>query len=65
MVFFKGLSNKLRFKSRRKRKKSYDNEYWYLSVGVEQEEVLEELTDVSLGIDLELKDLAICSDSKI
>jgi len=41
---------------------SYDNKYWYLSVGIEQEETKEELTDVSLGIDLGLKDLAICSD---
>lgn len=105
--FFKGLSDKPRFKSRRKSKKSfyndncklkvkegklvniekvgwiktneqiptnvkysnprisYDNKYWYLSVGVEQEEIIEELTDISLGIDLGLKDLAICSDSKV
>lgn len=105
--FFKGLSDKPRFKSRRKSKKSfyndniklkvkegnlvniekvgwiktneqlsigvkynnprisYDNKYWYLSVGVEQEEIQEELTDVSLGIDLGLKDLAICSNSTV
>ena len=44
---------------------SYDNKYWYLSVGVEQEEVKEELTNVSLGIDLGLKDLAICSDGTV
>ena len=102
--FFKGLSDKPRFKSKRKSKKSfyndnvklkvkegnlvniekvgwiktseqipvgvkysnprisYDNKYWYISVGIEKEEVQEELTDVSLGIDLGLKDLAICSD---
>ncbi|MCC0644983.1 MULTISPECIES: transposase [unclassified Clostridioides] len=102
--FFKGLSDKPIFKSRRKSKKSfyndncklkvkegklvniekvgwirtneqlptgvkysnprisYDNKYWYISVGIEQEEIKEELTDVSLGIDLGLKDLAICSD---
>lgn len=105
--FFKGLSDKPRFKSRRKSKKSfyndncklkvkegnlvniekvgwiktneqlpigvkysnprisYDNKYWYISVGIEQEEVQEELTDVSLGIDLGIKDLAICSDNKV
>lgn len=105
--FFKGLSDKPRFKSRRKSKKSfyndncklkvkegnlvniekvgwiktneqiptdvkysnprisYDNKYWYLSVGIEQEEVIEELTDISLGIDLGLKDLAICSDGTV
>ncbi|MEF9990947.1 MAG: RNA-guided endonuclease TnpB family protein [Romboutsia sp.] len=105
--FFKGLSDKPRFKSRRKSKKSfyndncklkvkegklvniekvgwiktneqlpigvkysnprisYDNKYWYLSVGIEQEEIQEELIDVSLGIDLGLKDLAICSDGTV
>ena len=41
---------------------SYDNKYWYISVGVEQEEIKDDLTDVSLGIDLGLKYLAICSD---
>ena len=101
--FFKGLSDKPRFKSRKRSRKSfyndnmklkvkdnklvniekvgwiktneqlpvdvkysnprisYDNKYWYLSVGIEQEEVQEELTDVSLGIDLGIKDLAVCS----
>ena len=86
--FFKGLSDKPRFKSRKRSKKSfyndnvklkvkdgrlvniekvgwikaneqlpigvkysnprisYDNKYWYLSVGIEQEEVKEELTNV-------------------
>ena len=105
--FFKGLSDKPRFKSRRKSKKSFyndncklkvkegklvniekvgwiktneqlpigvkysnprishDNKYWYISVGIEQEEIKEKLTDVSLGIDLGLKDLAICSDGTI
>lgn len=105
--FFKGLSNKPKFKSKRRSKKtfyhdnvklkvkedklvkiekvgwiktneqlpvgvkysnpriSYDNKYWYISVGIEQEEIKEELTDVSLGIDLGLKDLAICSDGTV
>lgn len=105
--FFKGVSDKPRFKSRRKSKKSfyndncklkvkegklvniekigwiktneqlpigvkysdprisYDNKYWYISVGIEQEEIKEELTDVSLGIDLGLKDLAICSNGEV
>lgn len=44
---------------------SYDNKYWYISVGIEQEEIQEELTEVSLGIDLGLKDLAICSDGTV
>ncbi|MDZ5034557.1 transposase, partial [Clostridium perfringens] len=105
--FFNGLSDKPRFKSRKKSKKSfyndnvklkvkenrlvniekvgwiktneqlpigvkysnprisYDNKYWYISVGIEKEEVKEDLTDVSLGIDLGLKDLAICSDGTV
>lgn len=105
--FFKGLSDKPRFKSRRKSKKSfyndncklkvkegnlvniekvgwiktneqlpigvkysnprisYDNKYWYISVGIEKEEIIEELTDISLGIDIGLKDLAICSDGTV
>ena len=104
--FFKGMSDKPKFKSRKKSKKSfyndtdklkvkhkevliekvgwvktneqipigvkytnprvsYDNKYWYISVGVEQEEIQEELTDVSLGIDLGIKDLAVCSDTKV
>ena len=44
---------------------SYDNKYWYISIGIEQEEIQEELTDVSLGIDLGLKELAICSNGKV
>ena len=44
---------------------SYDNKYWYISVGIEQEEIREELTDVSLGVDLGLKALAICSDGTV
>lgn len=41
---------------------SFDNKYWYLSVGVEIEEPTIELTDQSIGVDLGLKDLAICSN---
>ena len=105
--FFKGLSDKPRFKAKKRSKKSfyndnvklkvkdnklvniekigwiktneqlpigvkysnprisYDNKYWYISVGIEQEENQEELTDISLGIDLGLKDLAICSDGTV
>ncbi len=36
-----------------------------ISVGIEKEEVKEDLTDVSLGIDLGLKILAICSDGTV
>ena len=44
---------------------TYDNKYWYISVGVEVNKIQEELTDISLGVDLGLKDLAICSDGKV
>ena len=44
---------------------TYDNKYWYLSVGIEVDKKQEELTDISLGIDLGLKDLAVCSDGKV
>lgn len=36
-----------------------------MSVGIEQEEQHQELTNISLGIDLGLKDLAICSDGTV
>ena len=41
---------------------SYDNKYWYVSVGIEVEEPMAQLTDESLGIDAGVKDLAICSN---
>jgi putative transposase len=44
---------------------SYDNKYWYISVGIEQDEIKEDLTDVSLGIDLGLKELAVCSNGDV
>lgn len=44
---------------------SYDNKYWYISVGIEQKEIQEELTGISLGVDFSLKDLVVCSDGKI
>ena len=44
---------------------SYDNKYWYISVGIEQEEIQEELTNISLGIDLGVKELAVCSDGTV
>ncbi|GLV65784.1 transposase [Bacillus mycoides] len=103
--FFKGISDKPRFKSRKKSKPSFyndnvklkvkknqiwiekigwiktseqllmgckytnprvsfDGKYWYVSVGVEQEFSKENLTDASLGIDIGIKELAICSDSE-
>lgn len=44
---------------------TYDNKYWYISVGIEVDNKQEKLTDISLGIDLGIKDLAICSDKKV
>ena len=41
---------------------SYDNKYWYLSVGIEVEQPTVQLTGESLGIDVGVKDLAICSN---
>lgn len=45
---------------------SYDGKYWYLSIGYEaKEEPKPELSGVSLGIDLGVKDLAIVSDGRV
>ena len=44
---------------------TYDNKYWYISVGIDIELKKQELSYISLGIDLGLKDLAICSDGKV
>lgn len=104
--FFKGLSDKPRFKSRKNSKPSfyndngkfkvkskkvliekvgwiktneqlpigvkysnprisYDNKYWYISVGIEQKEIKEVLKDECIGIDVGIKNLAICSNGMI
>lgn len=100
--FFKGLTDKPRFKSRRKSKSSFyndnvklkvdgnkvliekvgwvvvsecipdekyynprvshDRKYWYLCVGIEESKPIVELNNVSLGIDVGIKELAVCSD---
>lgn len=44
---------------------SFDGKYWYLSVGVEKENPKVELTDESIGIDVGVKNLAICSNAMI
>ena len=44
---------------------TFDGKYWYLSVGYEVQENTVELTGESLGIDLGVKDLAICSNGKV
>ncbi|WP_251860246.1 transposase [Clostridium sp. Marseille-Q2269] len=41
---------------------SFDGKYWYLSVGIEKENQILELTNESIGIDVGIKDLAICSN---
>ena len=44
---------------------TYDGKYWYLSIGYEIQEIDCNLTNESLGIDLGIKDLAICSDGTV
>lgn len=104
--FFKGVSSKPKFKSRRKSKPSFyndsckfkakkgyvrlekigwvstceqvplevkyynprisfDGKYWYISFGVDTEESKPTLTEESLGIDLGIKDLAVCSNGVV
>jgi putative transposase len=41
---------------------SFDGKYWYLSVGIEESQPAVELTGESLGIDVGVKDLAVCSN---
>ena len=41
---------------------NYDGLYWYLSVSIEVENNTETLSNDGIGIDLGIKDLAICSD---
>ncbi|MEQ8197236.1 MAG: transposase [Clostridiaceae bacterium] len=101
--FFRGLTDKPRFKSRRKSKPSFyndniklkvkhnmiliekvgwaktaeqipmnikytnprvsfDGKYWYISAGIEIENPKVELTDESIGVDVGIKDLAVCSN---
>ncbi|MGL4990829.1 MAG: RNA-guided endonuclease InsQ/TnpB family protein [Sarcina sp.] len=103
--FFKGLADKLKFKSRRKSRisfyndnialevkkdsiliekvgwvklskinsipigvkytkptVSYDNKYWFISIGIEQGLNDVKLTGESIGVDLGIKDLAIVSN---
>lgn len=44
---------------------SFDGKYWYLSFGIEVEFEKETLTDTILGIDLGIKDLAVCSNGTV
>lgn len=43
---------------------SFDGFNWYLSIGYEKDFVKQELTNVSLGIDVGIKELAVCSSGK-
>lgn len=44
---------------------SFDGKYWYLSLSYPVEFKQVELTDESLGVDLGVKELAVCSNSKV
>ena len=41
---------------------SFDGKYWFISVGIEKEKPIVKLTTESIGIDVGVKDLAICSN---
>ncbi|MDA8221247.1 transposase [Desulfosporosinus sp.] len=44
---------------------SFDGKYWYLSVGIEQEQTTDPLTSEVIGIDVGVKELAVCSNGII
>ncbi|WP_045573545.1 RNA-guided endonuclease TnpB family protein, partial [Desulfosporosinus sp. I2] len=41
---------------------SFDGKYWYLSIGIEQDQTLDQLTGEVVGIDVGIKELAVCSN---
>ena len=41
---------------------SFDGKYWCVSIGIETKQRVVKLTDESIGIDIGIKDLAICSN---
>lgn len=41
---------------------SFDGKYWFISIGIEKEQPVVELTNESIGIDVGIKALAICSN---
>lgn len=105
--YFKGLSSRPRFKSRKKTKPSFyndnvklkvkedmlllekigwvaisnnsiplkvkytnpriinDGKYWFISLGIEREKEDVTLTDESIGVDVGIKELAVCSNGMI
>lgn len=44
---------------------SYDGRYWYLSVGLYQDQPYVELTGETIGVDVGIKNLAICSNGMV
>lgn len=44
---------------------SFDGKYWFLSVSIEKNVIISDLTNESIGIDVGIKDLAICSNGMI
>ena len=43
----------------------FDGKYWYVTVGIDQEIMKPILIDTVIGIDLGLKDLAVCSNGQL
>ncbi|SHH12419.1 RNA-guided endonuclease InsQ/TnpB family protein [Clostridium grantii] len=41
---------------------SFDGKYWFISVGIEKKQPQIKLTNESIGVDVGIKDLAICSN---
>lgn len=44
---------------------TFDGKYWYITVAIDRQNNLYQLNDMSIGIDLGIKDLAVCSDGKV
>ncbi|WP_033796930.1 RNA-guided endonuclease InsQ/TnpB family protein [Bacillus pseudomycoides] len=44
---------------------TYDGKYWYLSVGIDEEQPHIELKNTVIGIDVGIKDLAVCSNGLV
>lgn len=43
---------------------TFDGKYWYINLSIDKQRETHQLNNISLGVDLGLKDLAICSDGK-
>lgn len=44
---------------------TYDGKYWCITVGVDKKTPMNELTNESIGIDVGIKELAVCSDGAV